>query len=235
MRKQNILIALVLALTLILSASTMSTFAISGDTSGDQAQTVYNPNLTPESATGSGSGTLYNPNLRSGGSDEPDDQNDNEEPGTPDDPGDPNDPDDPDDPDDPPVAAHMLTGTVYEHSYAGNADTASPSEKEIKIKLADGTEKAVSGTFSLVWSEPVHVGSFPWSAVIIRRSSSRISFRNSPSFTSNRTISCAYPCTFLRWPQSASKSTRFVKHRPFQSSRFATSIVCSIPFTELTE
>ena len=55
------------------------------------------------------------------------------------------------------------------------------------LPLNDG-EYATNGTFSLVWSVPLYVGSFPWSAVIMRRSSSLSSSSNMPRFLSNFSI-----------------------------------------------
>ena len=51
-------------------------------------------------------------------------------------------------------------------------------------------DQEIKGTYSLVWSVPVYVGSLPWSAVMISRSSDVISSIRTPRFLSNFSISC---------------------------------------------
>ena len=62
------------------------------------------------------------------------------------------------------------------------------SEGILPPPLMDG-EYARNGTFSFVWSVPVYVGSFPWSAVKISKSFSLTYSERFPASSSNRSIS----------------------------------------------
>ena len=67
------------------------------------------------------------------------------------------------------------------------------------------------GTFSLVCSEPLQVGSFPWSAVRTKKSS----FLNLPIIyaisVSNHSKAFAYPEISRLWPYNVSNSTKLPK------------------------
>ena len=80
------------------------------------------------------------------------------------------------------------------------------------------------GTFSRVWSVDTSDGSQPWSAVRMKTSSSRIAAQTSGQARSSSSRLPAKPGTSLRWPNSVSKSTRFVKMRPRSISPIAFSV-----------
>ena len=89
------------------------------------------------------------------------------------------------------------------------ANVSAPASAPLPSK--DG-EYAIKGTLSLVWSLPVCVGSFPWSAVNISKSFSFITASSSPSLTSKRSSSSPYPIGFLLCPHSVSPGLHNTSH-----------------------
>ena len=59
--------------------------------------------------------------------------------------------------------------------------------KDGKLYVGANIEYMISGTYSLVWSVPLYPGSQPWSAVIIKKSSS-LELRDVMIFHSNHRV-----------------------------------------------
>ena len=72
----------------------------------------------------------------------------------------------------------------------------------------------IIGTFSLVWSKPLNVGSLPWSAVIISKSSNSNLLIIIDKSTSNSSIALANPSTSRTLPYNDSKSHKLVIQSP---------------------